>query len=263
MKGSACQWGGVAMITPCRPGTSSSSRQSLKARGEPPCQPRIWSAALTRCALSTSQTATTSTPPALKAASVTTSPYQPQPITPSRILPFGSSAAPVRPSAAAPAASVPRNARRSIAHLRAHHSASIARGGGPPAASSEALMRAAFLLPGAVPRLRPRHRRARCRGRGAERSHPRHRGEGPRLRPARGRREALHPRELRGGEGAGARLHREPLPDRPGVRGDGSSVSTPTSRAAASRSCSSRRTTRSPCASTSRATRTSETPSRT
>ena len=48
---------------------------------------------------------------------------------------------------------------------------------------------------------------------------PRHRGEGARLRPSRRRREALHPRELRRGEGARLRLHREPLPDRAGLRG--------------------------------------------
>src|SRR5512143_1935755 len=61
---------------------------------------------------------TTSTPPALNAASVSTRPYQPQPMRPRRTLSFVSSAALLRPRAAAPAASVPRNTRRCMRSSR-------------------------------------------------------------------------------------------------------------------------------------------------
>ncbi len=112
MKGSACQWGGVAITSASSSFTSRSWRKSAKVRGARPWAAATFSAVFARWSESTSQRATTSTPPALKAASRITPPYHPQPTTPSRTS-FASARA-VLPTATAPAASEPRNTRRCI-----------------------------------------------------------------------------------------------------------------------------------------------------
>ena len=110
-------------------------------------------------------------------------------------------------------------------------------------------------------RWRSRSPRRRGGRRRAVRSDARDRRQGPRLRPSRRGRQALHARELRQGEGAGARLHGEPLPDGAGLRGPHREARRRLRGPRRRSSCSSRRTTRSRCASTSRARRTSATPS--
>ena len=84
-------------------------------------------------------------------------------------------------------------------------------------------------------------------GRGRRRarpSHPGHRRRRAGLRPAgRGRPDA-RPEGLRRRQGARGRLHLQPLPDGPGLRGAASRSCTPTSRTRASPSSPSRRTTR-------------------